>query len=48
LRNDIKKQKIETIIAEIELENIASHKVLERCRFKKYKKRRRNNLVEVE
>jgi RimJ/RimL family protein N-acetyltransferase len=31
-------EKIETIIAETEMENIASHKVLERCRFKRYKK----------
>jgi len=29
--------KIETIIAETEVENIASYKVLERCGFKKYK-----------
>ncbi|MDR2792963.1 MAG: GNAT family N-acetyltransferase [Treponema sp.] len=29
-------QRIETIIAETEMENIASHKVLERCGFKKY------------
>jgi RimJ/RimL family protein N-acetyltransferase len=30
-------KKIEIIIAETEKENIASHKVLERCKFKKYK-----------
>ena len=29
--------KIETIIAETEVENIASYKVLKRCGFKKYK-----------
>ena len=29
--------KIETIIAETEVENISSYKVLERCGFKKYK-----------
>jgi [ribosomal protein S5]-alanine N-acetyltransferase len=28
---------LETIIAETEVENIASYKVLERCGFKKYK-----------
>ena len=31
-------KKIETIIAETDVENIASYKVLERCGFKKYKK----------
>jgi RimJ/RimL family protein N-acetyltransferase len=30
-------EKIETIIAETEVENIASYKVLERCGFEKYK-----------
>jgi [ribosomal protein S5]-alanine N-acetyltransferase len=33
-------EKIETIITETEVENIASYKVLERCGFKKYKEER--------
>jgi len=33
-------EKIETIIAETEVENIASYKLLERCGFKKYKEER--------
>ena len=33
-------EKIETIIAETEIENITSYKVLERCGFKKYKEER--------
>jgi len=35
-----KDEKIETIVAETEVENIASYKVLERCGFKKYKEER--------
>jgi RimJ/RimL family protein N-acetyltransferase len=35
----LKDERIETIIAETEIENIASYKVLERCGFKKYEEK---------